>query len=359
MPCQILVTGSGNFAERFIFDLALRTVQPTSVVIAGRSVERARLEWLRTAGNARAALSETPFFAETEIIDWNDLNGLSQVLRKHDPELVVHAASIQSPDVYFSRETAWNRLMGACTLTLSVPYQARLGERLGKALRMAQSRARLINCCYPDGTNPILVASGLPVVCGLGNVAILAGAFAGELGLREAGRVKVLAHHQTIMPWRGPEPTVDVLKPARVWVDDVEIPNVVERFKRVRLPMEPALPISGYAGVSIVQALLGQRDVQSHVPGPKGLFGGYPVRIENRELSLDPPKGLSEAEAIQWNRDFELAKGIIVENGRAVFQGYIQEQLERLKSPLAHGFSVDDIESAAQDLDELRVRLQG
>jgi len=359
MACDILITGSGNFVERIVFDLALRAAQPTHVVIAGREVERQRLDWLRVAGNARAALSEAPLFVEREIIDWDAPERFAETISRHAPRLVVHAASVQSPDVYFSRETAWNRLMGECTLTLSVPYQAYLGARLGRILKMAGCAARVVNCCYPDSTNPVLVAHGVPVVCGIGNVAILAGAFAGELGIRAYGRVKVLAHHQTIMPWRGPSPTVEVLKPARVWLDDNEIPDVEARFQRVRLPMAPALPISGYSGVPVLQALLGQRDIQSHVPGPDGLFGGYPVRIRSGALALDLPAGLSEHEAIEWNLDFERAKGLGIVDGRVRFLGLIQQRLEEHGSELARGFPADDIEGASAALDALRIKLGG
>lgn len=353
----IFITGSGNFVERIVLDLALRTASPTRVIIAGRAVEMGRLEWLRTAGNARAALSETPLFVETEIIDWDLPEQFAEIISRHAPTIVVHAASIQSPDAYFSRETEWNRLMGECTLTLTVPYQAYLGASLGKILAMVNSPAKIVNCCYPDSTNPVLVARGMPVVCGLGNVAILAGAFAGDLGIRQYGRLKVLAHHQTIMPWRGQEPAVTVLKPARVWLDEEEIGDIGERFKRVRLPMAPALPISGYSGVPVLQALIGQHDISSHVPGPHGLHGGYPVRIANRELTLDLPKGLSRDAAVSWNLDFEKAKGLTVEDGVARFQGLIQQRLEENQSALAHGFSVWDLESAVAALDELRARL--
>src|SRR5215212_10201938 len=51
---DVLILGTGNFAGRIALDLAVTASEPLSVVISGRN--RDRLNWLRTAGNARAAL---------------------------------------------------------------------------------------------------------------------------------------------------------------------------------------------------------------------------------------------------------------------------------------------------------------
>src|SRR5207244_13135634 len=55
---DILIFGTGNFAGRIALDLATTASEPVKIVIAGRNVER--LNWLRTAGNARAALFNRP-----------------------------------------------------------------------------------------------------------------------------------------------------------------------------------------------------------------------------------------------------------------------------------------------------------
>src|SRR5258708_39139597 len=51
---DVLIFGTGNFAARIALDLAVAASEPVTVAIAGRNV--ARLKWLETAGNARAAM---------------------------------------------------------------------------------------------------------------------------------------------------------------------------------------------------------------------------------------------------------------------------------------------------------------
>lgn len=54
MSSDVLITGSGMFAGRIALDIASTAKTPINVVIAGRN--KMRLDWLKTAGNARAAM---------------------------------------------------------------------------------------------------------------------------------------------------------------------------------------------------------------------------------------------------------------------------------------------------------------
>jgi len=51
-------------------------------------------------------------------------------------------------------------------------------------------------------------------------------------------------------------------------------------------------------------------DVATHVPGPNGLPGGYPVRVHGGKVSLRLPSGLSEAEAVARNEQSATRDGV-------------------------------------------------
>lgn len=358
MTYDLLMTGSGNFAERILLDLALMADKPLRILMAGREVEMDRMEWLRQAANARATLAGRPVFVETAVMDWTSPETIAPFLQQHRPKVILHAASVQTPSVVFERGNEWGKLVGKCTISVTVPIQALLGARLGKALALAGSKAVFLNSCYPDGTNMVLAGLGFPVLCGAGNLAILASAFAGELGWREEGRVRVLAHHQNIMPWRGPKPGPTRVPPPRVWLDGQEIDDVFKRFERVRLTYAPAIPISGFCGVPVILALLGHRDHIGHVPGPWGLPGGYPIKIKGGELTLELPPGLTREAAIAWQTEYELANGLTVANGRLTFHGPCHDELARHSRNLAGGFALSDLESAAAEMLALRERME-
>src|SRR5215212_8316366 len=94
---DILIFGTGNFAGRIALDLAATAAEPIAVAIAGRN--RDRLGWLRTAGNARAALFGRPVRFTSHQVDLSEVDAASTVLATIEPKVVVQAASFQTGDV--------------------------------------------------------------------------------------------------------------------------------------------------------------------------------------------------------------------------------------------------------------------
>src|SRR5438309_8972978 len=94
---DILIFGTGNFAGRIALDLAATAADPVTVVIAGRN--RDRLNWLRTAGNARAALFCRPARFISHEVDLSVADAAAAVLAAAEPTVVVQAASFQAGNV--------------------------------------------------------------------------------------------------------------------------------------------------------------------------------------------------------------------------------------------------------------------
>src|SRR5436190_9331181 len=97
MRADILIFGTGNFAGRIALDLAATASEPVTVAIAGRNVER--LNWLRTAGNARAALFGRPVRFMSHEADLSVASAAAEAIAAVEPAVVVQAASFQSGNV--------------------------------------------------------------------------------------------------------------------------------------------------------------------------------------------------------------------------------------------------------------------
>jgi len=260
--------------------------------------------------------------------------------------------------VIAGQSDAWSRLVAEGGLSATAVFQARLSARVARAIQTTRPNCRMINCCFPDVVNPILAAMALPIDCGVGNVAILANAFAGELGLREPGRIRMLAPYQTITPWRRPA-KVRTGPAARVWIDDEEVVDIFATFASVKITPEPAIEISGANGVPLMLAMAAGHDWRGHVPGPNGLPGGYPVAFRNGALDLDLPSPINRAEAIAWNAWFEEENGIAVgPDGVVSYMGALYERLREASAQLAEGFHVSEIEDVHKAMIDLRARLQ-
>lgn len=355
MSCDILITGTGMFAGRMALDIAAVAREPVNVVIAGRN--RMRLDWLRTAGNARAAMFGTPARFATRTIDLLEPGASAALIREHAPRLVVQAASIQTSTVISDGGSRWTDLVAEGGLSATAVFQALLSGRMAAAISAQAPQTRLINCSFPDVVNGMIAAMGHAVLCGTGNVAILSNVFEGAREDLPQGPLRVLAHYQCLAPWRQP-PEARAGQPApRVFIGDREVPDPFAAFRACQLTPEPAIEISGASGVTLMLAFAAGQDWRGHVPGPNGLPGGYPVRLSGGRLALDLPAGLGEAEAVAWNEAFEQRNGLTVADGAVRYHGRLRELLAEAGWPHAGGFDLRELETVCTGMLALRDRL--
>lgn len=353
--CDILISGTGGFAARIAFDIAATAREPVEIVIAGRNLER--LNWLRTAANARAALFGAKARFTTYVIDLLAPDASDALLAATDPRIVVQAASIQTSQVIAQSGNAWTRLVAEGGLSATAVFQALISARVAAAITRSGKPVTLVNCSFPDVVNGIITALGHAVSCGMGNVAILSNVFAGSAATPAGAELKVLAHYQNLAAWRR-RPEERGGRPPRVWLDGEEVADVYARFADIQLTPEPVIEISGASGVPMLLAMAGGRPWRGHVPGPDGLPGGYPVRLAGGRLELDLPRGLGREEAIAWNASFEAQNGLIVSaDGTATFTGILGGRIAGHVPELREGFDVRDLEAVCETLLGLRATL--
>lgn len=354
--CDILISGTGGFAARIAFDIAATSDEPVTVVIAGRN--RERLNWLRTAANARAKLFGKKARFTTFAIDLLTPNASEEMIAATQPRIVVQAASIQTSQVIAQTGNAWTRLVAEGGLSATAIFQALISSRVAAAISHSGKPVTMINCGFPDVVNGLIRALGHDVACGMGNVAILSNVFAGSASVPHGSDVKVLAHYQNLAAWRR-RPGDRKDRPPRVWIDGQEIEDVFARFADVQLTPEPVIEISGASGVPMLLAMAAGRGWRGHVPGPRGLPGGYPVTLVEGKLELDLPDGLDEAQAVAWNSSFEEASGLVVESaGLCRFTGKLRNRITEQLPALKDGFEVRNLELVCTEMLAVRDRLE-
>src|SRR5215475_6614228 len=181
--CDILIFGTGSFAQRIACDLAATASEPVTLAIAGRNA--LRLAWITTAVRARAHMFQRSVAISSHALDLAVEGAAGDLLGRLRPAVVVQAASLQAGAVIAQAGTAWARLVAEGGLSATAVFQALLTSRIALALAGAAPHSQLINGCFPDVANGIVAAMGLPITCGIGNIAILAHAFAGSLGPKQ------------------------------------------------------------------------------------------------------------------------------------------------------------------------------
>lgn len=353
---DIVIFGTGEFAARILFDIAATVREDVAVAVIGR--DQARLDWLRTGAQARAAMFASGVRVAAHRLDAFAMPAVAGMLTALEPRVVANTASLQGGRKSNPRPDGWTRLVQEAGLGATAPLQAALSLAISGAVATAAPRAAFFNCCYPDVVNPMIAAAGLPIAGGIGNVAILAHAFAGALGPGEA-RLRMLAQHAALAAFRKPADQRSGKAPLRLWLGDMEVEDVFTRFAAVKLAPEPVIDVSGASGVPLFRALVLGQAWTGHAPGPNGLPGGYPVRLADGRLELDLPAGLGADDAVAWNEAFEAANGVVVgRDGRVRYTGRVEAALRAASPELAAGFRMAEFPAALDALRDLRARLR-
>jgi hypothetical protein len=143
---------------------------------------------------------------------------------------------------------------------------------------------------------------------------------------------------------------------ARVYVGEEGVPDDTLAYQGPPLAPDPRRSNRATAASSIpvLHALLaGARPLRWSTPSPGGRPGGYPVRIDQGEVALDLPPGLTEEEAIRFNQQQARSDGVdhIDDAGTVHFTETVREAVAAIDPGLAEPLEIADLEARADLLD--------
>jgi hypothetical protein len=305
----VVVVGTGAFATALTAALVRTARAPTEVVLVGRSpATGTRVAAELDSQRVRVRFHDGGAFATS------DFSALFTTVR---PRLVAVCASEQSPYHRSQYNPDWERVRAHAEFGFTAPLQATFAIRAAQALAaLGQSDIPLVNACYPDLVNPLLRLLGLPVLCGLGNVASLTAALRELLPRRSGAPVRMAAHHRHLKQ----APTAEM--EARVWVGEGTLPDAHRLLDQVRrVPRRQLNDLGADQGGRLLARLLTGQTVRTNLPGVHGP-GGYPVRITINGCALDLPDGVELAELAAWQQHHAHAEGVWVRpDGQLTFTG--------------------------------------
>ncbi|OXM58501.1 potassium transporter TrkA [Amycolatopsis thailandensis] len=351
-PVSLCVVGTGAFATGICVSLAHQLRTPATLTIAARSLADAQALAVESGVRARAAGGDLTVDAESVRLD--SVESAAEFISRVRPDVVVNVVSPQPPSELHDATGAWPSLVRAAGFAVTLPLQAVLAARLAAAIAQARPDCSFVNAAYPDGVNPVLRAMKLPVLCGLGNVALFDAALRNGLS-RPFGELRVVGHHCHLSATPGvPE--------ARAWFGEQELLDVTALLAAARtLPRATANSIAACAAGTFLRKLVSDERFNTSLPGPDGLPGGYPVTVDSGKISVDLPREITLSEAVALNEAWSRTEGAwVTHNGEVRFSGVAADALARHGlDDLAGGFAVADLEDVATTLAEARETLGG
>ncbi len=338
----VLIVGPGDVGRRFADRLA-GSGRIGEIVLAGLSRGGG-------AGDADMIASCHDCLVRFEAIDALDQSAVESLLRREKPDLVVQAASLRGPWEGAGRTDKVIQALAAAGLGVQLPAQIPVLATVMRAVREVGHDGPVANVSLPDVAHEVLDKLGLAPTIGLGNVSIM------HLRVRAALRrrlgagvdlpdIRLIGQHNQVydvMQARPPAPE-DAWRRLRVWIADVE-----ETESDIAYEGEAVPPgwiyneITAASALPVMLSLLPDSEaLRFSAPAPRGLPGGYPVRIEGGQVALDLPDGVTLTEAVAGNRRLGERDGIaaVADDGTVTFteaaRAALREVDPALTEPLA------------------------
>jgi hypothetical protein len=363
---RVLFVGLGNLGSQVFDLLVLRAKRGDQFLVGGRNQEYLRE---RTRWTAAAAIQlGVPVKVDTTYIDVWDVNQTAQTIATFKPDVIFSSVTLlpsasisQLPSPHFERLA---QAQGGPWLptTLALVY------KLMQAVKQTGLKIIVLNGGTPDNSHEVLGKVGLAPTSGIGNLALtvppLKQAIAEQLH-RPLEQVKILffAHAYVVQSLRGGT-TGGAPFHLTAYVDGEDVSSQLD------LPaLFSALPatlrheytqlLTAASAATVFDALTTGVSLVVYAPGPKGLPGGYPLRVGKQGLEVVLPPRLTLDEAIRINQGGQQLDGIerIDDDGTIHFaernMAILKETLgyECLRLPLS------EVEERAKELKERYFRL--
>jgi hypothetical protein len=357
---RILLIGAGDLTVRLGHLLA--GAEPEArIVLASRSLERAT----RFANLTKLAATNLGRRREVEAValDLADIDRTAQEIRRIRPTVVFLGASVQAARAIMDLPDELFRRLDEAQLGPWLPMHLTLAYELMQAVRLAESRAVVVNGAYPDAVGPALAAIGLAPDVGIGNIGnIVPGitwAAAEELGVSPADvEVKAVGHHYFSHHVHrfGEARGIPHLLYVSVAGEEARI-DADAAYARLsgglrRQGGKEGQQLTATSAARLLLALLSRGESPMHAPAPGGMVGGYPVRVSCDGVRLDLPAGTSPSAAEVVNRLCQKLDGIerVAANGTVHFAEGPMAVMRDVLGYHCSELKVTDARSAAAEL---------
>lgn len=362
MNGKVLMVGLGSLGGHVLEFLA-RTPGIKSIVAADYNED-----WgVRKVNNAQLGAATQGYYPHMKFrkIDLNDIEEAADILKQENPEVVYNATTLQSWWVIgqLPKET-YEKLLQA-GLGPWIPMHLTLAHKLMKAVKKSGISTHVINSSFPDAVNPILGKVGLAPLVGIGNMDLLipiVKKYVSErlnIPMRNVS-VFMLGHHFHDVRVEDFGTTMGAPYFLKIMLGDR---NVTGQFDLDKLwaacpPTPPGNQSDQRVAASAVKniaAIINDTNEITHSPGPRGLPGGYPIRLNSQGVEVVLPEELTLEQAVKINEEAQKFDGIeMIENDGTVV--YTDKSVKIMKEMLGYDckpLRIDESEARAKQLRSL------
>jgi hypothetical protein len=324
-----------------------------------------REEWGSMKTNCAAIGAGQQGYCPTVIFekcDVNDVDETSALLKKYNPDVIYSALTLLGWLEIRVIPKAVGLQFHTATACL-MPLQAVLLSKLMKARKQAGVSAPVVNNSFPDVVNPVLWRNGLGPLVGAGNLDLIVGEIRRKISLAEDIPVRdvivyLIADHAIVS--QGTRTGVPFFFKVMIGDKDItgkfDVNSLISDSLIASTPPDKTSwlnePYVAASAVRNIMAIINDTRELAHAPGPKGLPGGYPIRIGTNGVEVVLPEEVTMAEAIKLNLDGLKYEGVevIKDNGTVVLTDEAHKIQKTLYGLNLREYRFADLEDIAKEL---------
>lgn len=356
---RILFVGLGNLGSQ-VFDLfVLRAQRGGQFLVGGRN-----LPYLgeRTRWTAAAALQlGLPVQIETTFLDVWNIEQTAQTIASFQPEVIFSSVTVQRSSIISQLPQPYFEQLAKARSGPWMPLTLVLVYKLMQAVKLTGLPIIVLNGGSPDNAHAVLGKVGLAPTSGIGNLALAVPPLKQALAVqfhRPVERVEVLLFgHSSVMQQlrkgaAGSAPMhLSAFLEGEEITSQLDLPALLGTLPAT-LEHEYTQLLTAATAATVLDAISGKTQETVHAPGPRGLPGAYPFRIENGSITIVLPPSFSLEEAMRINQEGQRLDGIerIDEDGTVFFAEQNMAILKEVLGYECRRMPLSEVESWAKDL---------
>lgn len=361
---KVMMIGMGRVGQQVLEYLSLDPKCPEIVICDRNDQIGPSLVDNALIGAASQGLYPNIRFRVLDLTE--EISTIAQVLAEEQPDIVVDMTVLMPMHGFYKLPQEQFDKIYSANFGVWLPCQVALVYRLQQAIRQAGIHPFVIDTGLPDNVNPALATVGLAPTFGAGNININAESVrmlvARKRGVpAECVKVYLVSHHALVVWPRDPKCYDKTPYYIRIMVNDRDVTEEYDTDQLIweGMKLYPAAPSTAFysqtslAIIKNMYALMSPAGVFTHVPGPLGLPGGYPVIISNRGVELALPQGISQEEAVQLNMAATRQSESFADykpGGECVWADYAYDVLHETLGIDYRSFNVHNSYEVARDL---------
>ena len=363
----LMIMGLGELGG-IVLELLARVPNITKVIAADFNEDYG----VRKTNTALMGASYMNLYPNIEFrrIDLNNIEETAKTIKEVNPRIIYNATTLQSWWVIdaLPKEVHKKIYKDFCGLGPWIPMHLLLVYKLMQAVKAAGVSSLVINSSFPDLVNPILAKVGLGPNVGIGNIDLITVPWRKvvsemlNVSMRSV-QVYIFGHHYSSYNLGRTGTGLDAPYYIKIMVEDKDVTKNFEiKILAKEIPKRAKRTtgaqinwVVASSAVRIILGILNDTNEITHAPGPEGLVGGYPVRLNREGAKVFLPEGVSRERAIQINEEAQKWDGIekIKEDGTVVFTDITYNTFKDLLGYECKEMKIEETEERTKELDKL------